>query len=243
MTAWLSVVLVGVASALRAPPRCSSRHLAPQLCAYEAMVGPLPAALGDSLPLLIGPVATGFGRGSRKLGIPTANLPCSLFQEQLAELPCGVYLGWAKLQGGVHKCVCNVGFSPTFEGAENPEKIVEAHLMEEFESDFYGETMSLLLLGFIRPERKFGGIDELLATIRADIAAASEALEGSPYVELGALVGAIPPPRGKEGSFTLLEVPAGLLDAPSGAGRPSEDGNDAFGGPPPPAGFEWGFAG
>ena len=62
----------------------------------------------------------------------------ALFQEQLAELPCGVYVAWAGVRGEIHKCVCNIGFSPTFAGAENPEKIVEAHIMESFENDFYG---------------------------------------------------------------------------------------------------------
>lgn len=205
---------------------------------YEAQVGALPDTCGG-LPLLIGPVMTGFGRGSRKLGIPTANLPCSLFQAELSDLPCGVYAGWAGVRGGVHKCVCNVGFSPTFEGAENPEKIVEAHLMEEFETDFYGEQMRLLLLGFLRPERKFGGVDELLATIRADIQAAGDALESSPLADFQALVAALPM-LGDKPSYTLLEIPAGVEAAPAtteadvtGNGKP-----DTFAAPPD--GFEWG---
>ena len=146
-------------------------------------VGPLPAALCGALPALRGPVANGFGRGSKKLGIPTANLPCSLFQDALEELPCGVYVGWAAVRGGVHKCVCNIGFSPTFAGAENPEKIVEAHVMHEFDNDFYGEAMGLLLLGFIRDERKFGGLDELLSTIHSDIDTARAELDVTPLAQ------------------------------------------------------------
>ena len=42
--------------------------------------------LADGFAALAGPVCAGYGRGSRKLGVPTANLPCSLFQSQLAEL-------------------------------------------------------------------------------------------------------------------------------------------------------------
>jgi len=238
-------MFVLAASAMSWPVAPSPRARAIQLCqmsAYQASVGPLPPTLGDSLPLLSGPVATGFGRGSRKLGIPTANLPCSLFQQQLAELPCGVYVGWAGVRGDVHKCVCNVGFSPTFEGAENPEKIVEAHLMEEFDSDFYDEPMSVLLLGFIRPERKFSGIDELLATIRADIDAARDALESSPLVELQSLVAALP--MGKAASFTLLELPGGLFEAPEALRDAPDEASSAMDSaqlaPPAPAGFEWG---
>ena len=150
----------------------------------SASVHHLPLGLGGKLPALRGPVAQGFGRGSRKLGIPTANLPCSLFQEALAELPCGVYVGWTGIRGAVHKCVCNIGFSPTFAGEENPEKIVEAHIMAEFESDFYDEEMRLLLLGFIREERKFSGIEELLATINADIETAKAELDLEPLQAL-----------------------------------------------------------
>ena len=50
------------------------------------------------------------------------------------------------MRDGVHKCVANVGFSPTFVDAENPEKIVEAHLLDEFDEDFYQEPLALLLL-------------------------------------------------------------------------------------------------
>lgn len=44
----------------------------------------------------------------------------------------GVYFGWAALEedeGGPWKCVANVGYSPTFAGEENAEKIVEGHLI------------------------------------------------------------------------------------------------------------------
>ena len=63
-----------------------------------------------------------------------------------------------------HKAVVNVGFSPTFEGQENPEKIVEAHLMfddTELASpldppDFYHEMMRLQLIGFLTVRQTWG---------------------------------------------------------------------------------------
>ena len=61
-------------------------ELAQQLSAAAARGAVTPL---DGFPALCGPVATGFGRGSKKLGVPTANLPCSLFQEALADLSCG----------------------------------------------------------------------------------------------------------------------------------------------------------
>jgi riboflavin kinase len=63
------------------------------------------------------------------------------------------------------KAVVNVGYSPTFEGQENPaEKIIEAHLIlgeDDEMTDFYGETMRLQLNGFLRKERKFPTFPEL----------------------------------------------------------------------------------
>ena len=47
-----------------------------------------------------------------------------------------------------------------------------------------GEEMRLLLLGFIREEKKFNGLDELLSTIRSDIDTARADLETSPLAEL-----------------------------------------------------------
>jgi len=84
------------------------------------------------------------------------NLPCSLFANVLQNVPGGVYFGWAVIEGDgekkdrnvIHKVVCNVGYSPTFDGEENKEKIVEAHLND---GDFYGETMRLAFNGFLRP--------------------------------------------------------------------------------------------
>ncbi|CAN0424931.1 unnamed protein product [Discosporangium mesarthrocarpum] len=140
---------------------------------------------------LRGEVSNGYGRGSKKLGVPTANLPESQFAERLRSLPAGVYFGWVALEGvgaagaepaategpgaGVRppgagvpppwKCVANVGYSPTFAGAENAEKIVEAHLIGYTGDDFYGKTMRVMLVGFQRPERKFPSFPELVATI------------------------------------------------------------------------------
>ena len=158
-----------------------------------------------------GPVDQGYGRGGKKLGFPTANLPSKLFQNALQDVPTGVYFGWAVLEEGAadgsttaatgrntrHKAVVNVGFSPTFEGQENPEKIVEAHLIfgnggdgDESENpspldppDFYGETMRLQLVGFLRSEIKFPSFPDLIAQIRKDVVDAAEALDEDLYQE------------------------------------------------------------
>ena len=113
------------------------------------------------------------------------------------------------MRGGVHKCVANVGFSPTFVDAENPEKIVEAHVLQEFDADFYKEPLALLLMGFIRPERKFDSFDELVSTIRSDIETARSELDCAPYYMM----------RGARWLESKLEAPAA-----AGAGRGAQRG-------------------
>lgn len=149
-----------------------------------------------------GSVDQGYGRGGKKLGVPTANLPASLFQNALEDVAPGVYFGWAALEhedtdkdndndGAVHKAVVNVGYSPTFEGQENPEKIIEAHLIVDHSisssssllKDFYGIPMRLQLIGFLREEQKFDSFPELIAQINADVQDAKDTLECSPYHE------------------------------------------------------------
>ena len=106
-----------------------------------------------------GSVDQGYGRGGKKLGIPTANLPSSLFQNALEDITTGVYFGWATLERSssssssneVYKTVVNVGYSPTFEGQENSEKIIEAHLiLDKNENEM---TLPLLMMIIRRHHR------------------------------------------------------------------------------------------
>jgi len=45
-------------------------------------------------------VATGYERGEKKLGVPTANLLASAFGGSLEGVETGVYSGWAELESG-----------------------------------------------------------------------------------------------------------------------------------------------
>jgi riboflavin kinase len=159
------------------------------------------ATRAKELPQILrfrGIVDQGYGRGGKKLGVPTANLPASLFQNALEEVSTGVYFGWTALERDddlpkkVYKSVVNVGYSPTFEGKENPEKIIEAHLIlddggdddgstESSLPDFYGVPMRLQLIGFLRDEQKFDSFPDLIAQINADIEDAKNSLDEAPY--------------------------------------------------------------
>jgi hypothetical protein len=54
-----------------------------------------------SSPLVLdGTVVAGFGRGSKELGCPTANLDRNDVGVSITDVPAGVYFGWAYLNGG-----------------------------------------------------------------------------------------------------------------------------------------------
>ena len=64
-------------------------------------------------------MASGYGRGSKKLGFPTANLPYFDSLLDSSDIKNGVYVGWANLPSAaprLHPVVVNIGFSPTFAG-------------------------------------------------------------------------------------------------------------------------------
>ena len=49
--------------------------------------------------------------------------------------------------------------------------------MHDFGRDFYGERLRVLVLGFLRPEMRFGSIGELVGRIRADVGQAASLLD------------------------------------------------------------------
>ncbi|CAM9797111.1 unnamed protein product [Chrysoparadoxa australica] len=126
-------------------------------------------------------VVKGFGRGSKLLGIPTANMCMEEVGETVDKMPTGIYMGFSTLKGKVYKSVVSVGWNPFF---DNKAKTVEPHLLHEFTEDFYGERLSLLLCGYVRPELNFPSLDDLIAAIRGDIAHADALLSSEPYRSL-----------------------------------------------------------
>jgi hypothetical protein len=94
-------------------------------------------------------------------GVPTANLE---LDADLGLAP-GVYAGLALAR----PAAINVGVRPTFgvDGTAN----VEVHIIG-FDGDLYGQELTVELLAWIRAERRFDGIDELVAQLKRDVAAA-----------------------------------------------------------------------
>jgi riboflavin kinase / FMN hydrolase len=130
-----------------------------------------------------GPVVHGFKRGSKELGIPTANLDVESLCAEIHSAPTGVYFGWASVgtSPDVYKFVMSMGFNPYY---QNTKKTVEPHLLHSFDDDFYGQELRLTICGYLREEATFPSLDALISTIHADIAAARTFLDGAEYSSL-----------------------------------------------------------
>jgi riboflavin kinase/FMN adenylyltransferase len=115
-----------------------------------------------------GVVQRGDARG-RELGYPTANLTLGDYQRP----KYGIYAVRVTLDdGSEHPGVASLGVRPTF---EPPQELLEAHLFD-FDGDLYGRSVEVALHALIREERKFEGIEPLVAQMRDDEARARQLL-------------------------------------------------------------------
>ena len=101
-------------------------------------------------------VVHGFGRGSKELGIPTANLDMEELGEK-GDIKTGIYYGLAELKGEIYETVVSVGWNPFY---KNEKKTIEAHLLNKLD-DFYGSKLTVLLRGYLRDEANFNSIGKL----------------------------------------------------------------------------------
>lgn len=133
---------------------------------------PYPICLTDE-------VITGFSRGSSELGIPTANINMS---SALESLNTGIYFGFCKVSPKYEKkpgyfssqtnqkvyfnfgqslrsedieglpMVMSIGWNPFF---NNEKKAAEVHIIHHFPDTFYGASIKIAILGYLRPERDY----------------------------------------------------------------------------------------
>lgn len=116
--------------------------------------------LGQSF-FLTGTVLKGHQRG-KTLGFPTANLGISDSKIIPKE---GVYSCIAEHDGIRYRAMVNVGRNPTF---QQTDLSIEAHILG-FDKDIYGELLQLSFVERLRDEKKFSGVDELIAQLHVDL--------------------------------------------------------------------------
>ena len=145
----------------------------------EALVDGRPydaAALLGHWWTIDGRVQEGDKRG-RTIGFATANLPI----DELLQPKLGVYAVRARIedgpQEGAYDAVANIGVRPTF---GKTHVLFEIHLLD-FSGDLYGRHLHAEIVEFIRPERKFDGLESLKAQIAADAETARRILADEKY--------------------------------------------------------------
>lgn len=141
----------------------------------DAVTAPYPVYLQ-------GWVTRGFGRGSKDLGCPTANLPDSSIEG--VPLETGVHFGFARVlcSGGeaehdaVFPMVMSIGWNPFYNNdtrtavrfcagsacslslADLSPARQEVHVLHDYPSDFYGKELRVVVLGYVRPEYNYASM-------------------------------------------------------------------------------------
>ena len=133
--------------------------------------------LGRLYPL-VGVVEEGARRG-RAIGVPTANIRPAPQRLVPAD---GVYATWAYLPDGSsttpRPSVTNIGVRPTVDGRL---RRIETHLLDfpaaGESGELYGQQLTISFVSRLRDERRFDGLEALVAQIQRDIVAARHALK------------------------------------------------------------------
>jgi FAD synthase len=125
-------------------------------------------------PLVVkGPIVVGDQRG-RQLGFPTANITMTVRHADIAD---GVYAGYFTGAGLARAATAvSVGRRMTFH--TDGERLLEAHVLD-FDGDLYGYFATVELVSYIRPQRRFDGVESLVAQLRDDVASVRRGLPTS----------------------------------------------------------------
>lgn len=104
----------------------------------------------------------------RTISFPTIN---QIIPETNVIPKFGVYSSIAEVGGVLYRGVTNIGVKPTVERHDGSGAVMETHIIG-FDGDLYGQRIAVSLCRFIRPEKKFAGLEELKAQIAEDKAQA-----------------------------------------------------------------------
>jgi riboflavin kinase len=153
--------------------------------------------------LFVTPWADKISSWNKQLGIPTANLPVdSSLTPWIAEATSGVYFGYASLalpsthpdfdsssstRGyQIYPMVMSIGYNPFY---KNTVRSAEVHVLHKFSQDFYDVPMRLLILGFIREEKDYNGLEALIEDINIDCDVARQSLSREAWTPKEGVVG------------------------------------------------------
>ena len=89
-----------------------------------------------------GPVAKGVRPRRKEARLRDGEPDSDMIGDVLGDLEKGVYAAFYQTAKTTEpkRAVVNVGVAPTFEGQEQPVKLVEAHLLDHDGSDLYGDA-------------------------------------------------------------------------------------------------------
>lgn len=111
--------------------------------------------------VISGIVISGAKKG-REMGFPTANIVISSSDYGIEN---GVYAAEIDIDGVKYSGMANIGVHPTV--GESPEKLLEVNIFN-FSRDIYDKIITVTLTSFIRKEKKFSSVAELITQIGAD---------------------------------------------------------------------------
>lgn len=99
------------------------------------------------------------------IDMPTANIS---LPDQYKTLERGVYYSKVTVGKTVYKGITNVGIKPTVQDTGN---LNAETFLYDFEGDLYDKEITVDLLKFRRPERKFSSFEELSMEMHRDLEA------------------------------------------------------------------------
>ena len=120
---------------------------------------------------LLGTVVHGDHRGT-SLGFPTANL--DLHHEAVP--PPGIYACRALVRGQEYVAVANVGPCPSFDPPKPPDA-VEVFILD-FAGELHGEDIEVQFFQYLRDEKKFDNVDDLITQMHRDVVRTRELMAG-----------------------------------------------------------------
>ena len=121
--------------------------------------------------VLTGVVVRGNQLG-RTIGFPTANLIPGV--DEVLSVNNGVYAARVKIDDRMYDGMANIGIRPTL---DQHTLTIEVHIFD-FSEDLYDQIISIYFYDFIRPERKFSGLDELKFQLGKDKITIRDLLSG-----------------------------------------------------------------